>query len=149
LVDALDLDVEDRLRIDTEAGLALEVARERGLAGALVRAPSIANACVLDASLACAPLVAVRDPRVGSDDLVRERAELGVALLDPTARRHAVGLVAEAPRKELIELGEHLLAQQAAVQLAHAVHAEAPDDREVRHAHVALRAMLHDRHSLD
>ena len=67
----------------------------------------------------------------------------------PAARRHAIGLVIEALGKHLSEILDGRRAQQSRMNGGNAIRAVRADDREIRHAHLALRAFLENAHSLD
>ena len=75
-----------------------------------------------------------------------QRGELGIAQQQPAAGRHAVGLVVEALGEHLGEVGDRLLAEQAAVDLGHAVGAVRSDDRQVGHPDLAGRGLLDQAH---
>ena len=64
-------------------------------------------------------------------------------------RRHAVGLVAEFPGPELVEVLEHVALQELGMQAGDAVDRMAADACQVSHAHVALAALVDDGHAPD
>ncbi len=122
--------------------------REVYLVGALDRAPALAERRVVDERLDRAKLVEVADPAV-ADRLVEQARELRVREHDPAARRDAVRLVREALRPQLVEVAEHVALQELGVQLGDAVHRVAADAGEMRHAHVALAALVDQRQGRD
>ena len=67
----------------------------------------------------------------------------------PTARRDAVGLVAELLRPQLVEILENVALQKLGVQCGHAIDGMAADAGQVCHAHIALVGLLDDRHAPD
>ena len=66
----------------------------------------------------------------------------------PSPLRDAVGLVAEFLRPQLIEVGHQARLDQFGVQLRHAVHRMAADDRQMRHADLGFVTFLDDRYAL-
>ena len=80
---------------------------------------------------------------------VMSSASVGVGEPDEAARRDAVGDVRELAGEELVEVGQHLVAQQLGVQLRDAVDLRAGDGREVGHPHRAVRVLADDRHGAD
>ena len=105
LVQTLDLNVEDRVGIDLDTLALLDPRGEVDLVGVLDLAQ--AREHVVGASLGeVREHGEVADPRVGTGDLVEEGGQAGVALLEPAARGHAVGLIVEALRPDGVPLLE-------------------------------------------
>ena len=73
--------------------------------------------------------------------------DLGIALHQPAARGHSVGLVHELARGELREVPEQGLAEQARVQRGHAVDLVAANDGQMCHAHLRLAPLLDQAHA--
>ena len=73
---------------------------------------------------------------------VSERGEPGVGQQQPAPRGDAVGLVVEPLGEQPGEVPQHGLPQQPGVELGDAVGAVRPDDRQVRHPDLLLRALL-------
>ena len=95
LVEPLDLDVEQRLRIDDDAGALPDQGGQPVLVGGLDRAPLGLKLGVGRPRLDQRQLrLEIRDPLV-ADGAREQRCQPGVAEHDPPARRHAVGDVAE------------------------------------------------------
>ena len=80
---------------------------------------------------------------------VMSAASDGVGEADEAPGRDAVGDVGELAREELVEVGQHLVAQQLGVQLGDAVDLGAGDRGEVGHADGAVRVLADDRHRAD
>ena len=85
----------------------------------------------------------------GADGLGDEVGQPRVREPDEPPRCDAVRHVRELARVELVEVGQHLLAQQLRVQLGDAVDLRARDGREVGHAHRAVGELADDRHVAD
>ena len=91
----LDLHVEDRVGINLDTLALLDPGGEVNLVGVLDLGQALED--LVSAGLGeLGQLGEVADPRVGAGDLVEEGGQAGVALLEPAARGHAVGLVVEA-----------------------------------------------------
>ena len=146
LVDALDLHVEQRVRIDRRCRCAArDQLGEVALVGALDLAPLRAERRVVRERLELAAARSrslIQPSPIASRDQTRQPR---IAQHHPAARRHAVRLVAEPLRPQLVEVLQHVLLQQLRVQLRHAVDRVAADAREVRHAHVALAVLVDQR----
>ena len=146
LVEALDLDVVDRVGVEPDAVVALRPLRERDLVRALDRRELAEEAVVADEALEAAELVELGDPAVA--DLAADEAGEGrVGLEEPAARGDAVRHVAELLRPELVEVAEQVLLEDLGVELGDAVDGRGADHGEVGHAHVALAVLVHERHA--
>jgi hypothetical protein len=120
LVEALDLHVEERIRIDGHAELALDELGERLLVAALHRGEARAEGGIVDVLLEALEALEIGDPLV-ADALGDERGEARVAGLEPAPRGDAVGLVVEALRPELVEVAEQVALDELGVELGDAV----------------------------
>ena len=147
LVDALDLDVEHRVGIHGDAGPAPDDVRESCLRRALHPLPVFAESGVLRERLERPEPAVIAGPRV-ADPPRRELREPRVRKHEEAPGRDAVRHIRELLRHELVEVLEHRLLQQLAVQRRDAVDRVAADAREVRHAHVALAALVDERQPL-
>ena len=149
LVDALDLDVEERRRVDRDAGALADAARERLLVGALDRAPSVLEGGVVGERLERAKPRQIGHPALADAVSSRSRARARVAEDQEAARRDAVGDVVEALGPELGEVPEHGLPQQLGMQRGDPVDRVAADGREVRHAHALVARLVDQRQARD
>ncbi|MNV28761.1 hypothetical protein D3C71_1199620 [compost metagenome] len=137
LVDALDLHVEHRRRIDrnpqplvnqvgqgffTVQPLFGKSFAERGLLGERLKAEQ--------------PFFGIVQ-QFRTEGIDQHRGQLGVGLIQPPAEGDAVGLVVDPFRVELVQLGEHRFAHQLRVQPGYAVDAVGTKKRQVAHAHAA------------
>ena len=129
-VDALDLHVEDAVRIEDDAGLALDVIGQTHLVAALRGGKVVAELLVVGRRAQF-----LQAPPVLAEALVDQGRQTGVGLAQPATRRDAVGLVVETLGEELGKIGKDGLHHQVGVQLRHPVHPMAADNRQVRHAH--------------
>ena len=148
-VDALDLHVEDRGRIDDDAGALLDQTGQRGLVGVLDLAPLGAEIRVVDQRLELAQLRTGRGSSSSPMRCVMQCARRGFDEHHPAPRRHAVGLVGELLRPQLGEVVEHVALEQLGVQRRDAVDGVAADAGQVRHAHVALAGFIDERQARD
>ena len=74
--------------------------------------------------------------------MIRDQpAQLRVRQREPAARRHAIGLVAEFLRPQLIEVLQHVRLEQLRVQRGHAIDRMAADAGEVCHAYLAVAVL--------
>ena len=113
LVDALDLHIEDGIRVDGHAGALADERGQRALVGALDLAPLGAKVRVLGQRLEPAQLARDLDPAV-ADGARDELRQARIGQHHPAARRHAVGLVAEFLRPQLVEIAQHVALEQFA-----------------------------------
>mmetsp|Transcript_1100 Transcript_1100/g.3068 ORF Transcript_1100/g.3068 Transcript_1100/m.3068 type:complete len:926 (+) Transcript_1100:706-3483(+) len=149
LVDALDLDVEQRVHVDVLAVHALDELRELGLLLALDRRPLGLERLVGRVLAQLLQALHVVDPAV-ADGVGDEGRQLGVAPRQPAAGCHAVGLVLELGGEDLVEVVQDLVLHDLRVDGGHAVHGVGRHHRQVRHAHHLLAgALLDDRHAGD
>jgi hypothetical protein len=148
LVDALDLAVEDRGRIDDHAGCRSEPLGNLRLCFALGVADSVVKTAIVRERPEPLQLGEVGDPALADrlGDAARQRR---VGEQEPAPRRHAVGLVAEALGVHLGEVLDCHRAQQAGMDGGDAVGAVRADDREICHADLALSPLLDQAHALE
>ena len=145
-MDALDLAVEDRVRIGRDAGRRLEPVDEARLRFALRIAARLVEGAVASEAPQLGEPVKIGDPALadrGGDD-ARER---GVAREQPAPRRDPVGLVVEALRKHLGQVLRDARSQKLRMDRRDAVGAVRAHDRQVGHAHFGLGAVLDDAHA--
>ena len=131
-MDALDLHVEHERRIERDAGFAQHIVGQAHLVGMLDGGKGVAEPLVVGQWLDLLQMVEVEPPGF-ADPLVEQRCEARVGLRQPASWCDAVGLVVEAVRIELGEIGKDRLHHQVRVQLRDAIHAVAADDGEMRH----------------
>ena len=144
-VQALDLDVEERLGVHLHAGALLDEGGEAALGRELHRAPLLLELRVVRQRLQFAELVEVAQPAV-ADAVGDELGEGRIADGHEPARGDAVGDVAELLRPELGEVAHHRLLEQLGVQPRDAVDAVAADGGEIGHAHIPRAALVNERH---
>ena len=126
-VQPLHLDVEERLRIDADAGSLLDERGQRALVVGLDRLPLALETAVGGQRLEARELVLqVGDPAV-ADVPGDQRAQLRIAQHHPAPRRHAVGDVDELVRRHRVEVAQHRLLEQLGVQRGDAVDGVAAD----------------------
>mmetsp|Transcript_1099 Transcript_1099/g.3058 ORF Transcript_1099/g.3058 Transcript_1099/m.3058 type:complete len:928 (+) Transcript_1099:706-3489(+) len=132
LVDALDLDVEQRVHVDVLAVHALDELRELGLLLALDRRPLGLERLVGRVLAQLLQALHVVDPAV-ADGVGDEGRQLGVAPRQPAAGCHAVGLVLELGGEDLVEVVQDLVLHDLRVDGGHAVDVRAAHHGQVRH----------------
>ena len=81
----------------------------------------------------------------GPDAISDQLGQARIALHQPAARRHAVGLVVDPLRIEFVEVAEDRLLHQLGVQRRHAVDRVAADERQLSHADTAAAALVDQR----
>ncbi len=148
LVESLDHDVEHVVFADVEAVALAQDAREPALVAGLDRGELLAELGVGGERLEAAQPLEVDGP-AGAERLGDELGERRVGEADEAPRRDAVGDVGELAGEELVEVVQHLVAQQLGVELSDAVDLGAGDGGEVGHPHRAVRVLGDDRHGTD
>ena len=143
-VDALDLHVEQAVRIDLQADGRGNVLGQALLVGQLDGEEFVAERGVFGQRPQPAQLVQVEPPAV-ADVAVDQPAQPRVGMGQPAPRRDAVGHVGEALGPQAGEVGEDGLDQQLGVQRRDAVDLVAADDGQVGHAHAALARFVDQR----
>ncbi len=144
LVDALDVDVEQRGRVDLDTCALGDERRERVLCRAALARERLAKRGVIGERHQ-------RTQRVGiflhlrPDDLEEKCKKRAVRLEQPAAERDAVGLVDDLVRMNRVQVAEHRLAHETGVQRRHAVDAMRAEEREMAHAHAALARFVEHR----
>ena len=136
-MEALDLHVEDRGRVEHDAGRLLDVGGETVLVGPLGLLHALEEGRVVLERDELLELHGVIEPPV-TDGVGNETRVCGIGLGEEPTMRDAVGLVVEHLGIELVELVEHGLLENRGVQRGDAVHGVAEDDGEVRHADLAV-----------
>ena len=132
-VNALDLYVEDAVRIEDDAGLALDVVGQTHLVAAFRSGKVVAELLVVGRRAQLLQAIQI-EPPVLAEALVDQGRQTGVGLAQPATRRDSVGLVVETLGEKLGKIGKDGLHHQVGVQLRHPVHPMAADNRQVRHA---------------
>ena len=147
-VEALDLDVEERVGVDIDAEALADVVGEGLLVTALGVAEGADEGGVGGEVLKAAELREVADPAV-ADGAGDERGEARVGLEEPAALGDAVRLVGELGRPHLGVVGEDAFAEQLRVEGRDAVHRRGADDGEVGHADLLAALLVDDAHALE
>jgi hypothetical protein len=144
LVDPLDLDVEQRGRVDHHPGPVAYLLRQPPLVVGLDPDPPLLEAgLVREADQPLQP-GQVLGPAL-ADGLVEEPAQLRVAEQHEAARGHPVGLVGELLRPQLEEVMQDIALEQLGVQGGHAVDGLAADAGQVRHPHPLVARLVDQR----
>ena len=148
LVDALDLHVEHRVRIDDDAGQLLRQLRQRELVAALDRLEAFEQEPASSTNSSSSPqLVEIADPAV-ADGARDQRRQRPIRVQQPAARRHAVRLVVEALGTELVEVRRERRLHQLRMQRGDAVDRMAADHGQVAPCAPAAIAVVDDRDAL-
>ena len=143
-VDALDLDVEDRARIDLRRHALADEIGELLLVAALDRREALAEGGIVGQRIEIGDLLdVVEEGR--ADRIGHKFGEAGIGLHDPAARGHAIGLVLDPVGIEQVEMVEHRLLHQFGVQGRDAVDGMAADEGELAHAHAPAIALVDQR----
>ena len=148
LMDALDVNVEQRGRLDRDAGQVAKQAREP----LLVLRPhgGVAAGEFRVGRFLFQPREAFRIVQHAVAELLaQQRHQPFVRLEQPAAEADAVGLVDDPRRRNLGEIAEHGLAQKPGVQRRDAVDAMGADEGEMPHADAAVRVLVDQRDAGD
>ena len=135
LVQTFDLDIEDRLRVDLNPGTLLHKLSQMNFVGLLDIAISLTERRIVSIFFQVDQLVEVIGP-LFFQRLIQQRGQRRVALLDPAARRDAVGHVMEFVRPQLVIFREQIFYHQIRVQRRHAVDSKAAHHAHVGHTHL-------------
>ena len=148
LVQALDLDVEERVGVESELPGVRRILRKIDLVEPLHGGDTLDESRVVGELLEVHELVEIGDPR-RADRLGDERREARVALVKPASGRDAVGLVREFRGGHLREVTEHVALEEIGMERGDAVDGMGADDGKMRHRDLLLRAFFDDRHATD
>ena len=146
LVDALDLDIEHRGRIEHHAGVMLNHIGQALLVGQANSPPALLEGRIVSQRLELRQALQIGLPAV-ADRLGEQVSQLRVGAGDPATRGHAVGLVVELLRPHFVEVAEQAGGKQIGVQLGHPVDREAADDCQPGHANLRLATLFDQRHA--
>ena len=138
LVDALDLDVEDRVRVEPQSHAVADEMREAVLVLALHLGEGVLEGRVVGVLLEVAERVDVVE-EARADGVDEQVGQAGVALLEPAARGDAVGLVVDAVGEHAVEVLEDRHLEQVRVHRRDAVDRVRADEGEVAHPAPAAR----------
>ena len=142
LMQALDLHIEQRLGIDGDAPLVLQVAGKILLVQPLDLGQLPQAFLVVHIGAQAGQQVKI--VQVSITDAVADKAiQAWVGLHQPAAAGNAVGHIAELLRHQPVKLVEQVVLQDLTVQLGNAVDVVAAHHAQVCHAHLALAQDLH------
>ncbi len=144
-MDALDLHVEHRNRIDQHADFLLDDLAQPNLVAELHLGEALLKVGGIGEAFQLAQFLEIGDPGL-ADGFAEQPRQRGIGLQQPAPRRHAVGLVAESLRPKLGEFRDQRRAQQVGMQGGDAIHGVGADDGQVRHAHLLLESLFDDGH---
>ena len=137
LMQALDLHVIDRFRIDLVALVLVEPVREFLLLRVLPVDNALQKSRILRVGKELLELLRVGLPAF-ADLFADQLGELGIALDDPSAESDPVGLVVELLGIELVEIVELCILKDLRVKSRHAVDRVAVVNVQMGHMHVAV-----------
>ena len=138
-MDALDLNIENRIGIHANPVVLLDISGERSLAELLDLLKFGKERLVVYHVVQDIHLLRMTVPAMTADGLVNERRELRVRAHEPATVRDAVRLVVEEARIVLIEVMQRRRLQDVRMDLRDAVDTVAADDGEARHMnHIIL-----------
>ncbi len=138
--------VEHRCRIDDDAESRPNDGREPRLLRTLDGAEPCSKAGVLGQRPETREIREIADPR-RPDPFADQGRQGRIGLVQPAARRDAVGDVDDPVREEPVEVREDGALHQRGVNLGHAVDVMTADGREMGHAQPAVAPLVHDRHT--
>ena len=137
-MDALDLDVEDAVRIDIDAIVLFDVLRESFLAQVLDGAELLEERLILYVVVEQVELLRMTMPAAAADGRIDEVRELRVCAHEPAAVRDAVRLVVEHARVVLVEVVQCRGLEDVRVDLRDTVDAVRADNRQTGHVDHAV-----------
>ena len=147
-MDALDLNIEQGVGIEADVHGPAHIFRERNLVGALDLEKPLLETCIRSMGVEVGQGFGfVQEPL--ADRLFQKSGQTGIALVQPAARRDAVGLVVDTIRILTMQVGENRLLHQFGVQGRHAIDAVRTDKGQIGHAHPALSALVNQGNGRD
>ena len=136
-VDALDLDVEDRVRPHVRIVAVADVAGQDFLAVLFDPRQLFLEGRVVGKGHEVLELRRRPAPAV-TDGIVDERRQLRIGFDEPAAMRNAVGLVREAVREARVELVQRRILEDLRMDFGDAVDAVAAEDGQMSHVDLAI-----------
>jgi hypothetical protein len=147
-MDALDLDIEQACGIEAERERRAHVIRQTGLRLQLAGQEALSESWIIRERGQPFELLRFPDPRL-ADRIGEQRSQGRIDLFQPSAMRHAIGLVLKTLGPQRGEIRDERLGDQPGMQRGYAVHRVAPDNREVRHADTLPPAFPDEGHALN
>jgi hypothetical protein len=147
-VDALDLHVEQRPRIDLGPEALVDQVREDFLVGAPLRCEALLKRCIVSEICGAGQGVGIVENAL-PDRLDQEIPQLRIGFMQPAPERDPVGLVDDAVGIERLQVAEHRAAHEVAVQGRDAVDPVRPEKRQVPHPDEAAMALVDERDGTD
>ena len=144
-MDALDLDVEQRGRIDLDVEAFADQPRQRDLVVMLDAAELLLERAVAGAGLEKLKLGWIVEHGFAAG-LAQQIGQFWIGQRQPAAEGDAVGLVGDASRIKMIEIVEHGLLHQVGMHRRDAVDAVRADERQLPHPHPAAGPFVDQRH---
>ena len=143
-VDALDLHIEHRARVDLQFECGADIGRQRFLIGALDRHEALLKSRIIrQRAQPFQRLGVIQHPL--AHRLPQQLGQAGIGLMQPAAEGDAIGLVHDPPGEEHVEIVKHRLLQQVRMQGGDAIHLMAADKGEMAHPHPARMALADQR----
>mmetsp|Transcript_57884 Transcript_57884/g.108455 ORF Transcript_57884/g.108455 Transcript_57884/m.108455 type:complete len:495 (+) Transcript_57884:347-1831(+) len=154
LMDALDLDVDQRILINVQIQLLLHKSRKLRFGSLLHVHPLRVELRVLLELEHCFQLCHVSQPLMGAQVLGEDGAQCGIRTVHPTTRSHPVGHVDDLiglaqVAAVLVELRERLLLDDLGVDGCNAIHLVRAHDRQIAHSDLLDVSLLEDAQRLD
>src|SRR5262249_50654589 len=135
-MDALDVNIKERIGIDGDVALAMDVLREALLSQVLDPAPAILKDAVVGVGFQASESLQIPYP-IFADRLVQKRGKGGIRQSHEPSRRDTVGLVPELFRPHVMEVSKHRVLEQFGVELGNAIDCEASDASQIGHSHAS------------
>ena len=137
LMQTLDLNVEDRVRIDIHAVMLVDIVRKALLVAQLNAHELLLRLLVVDEETKLRNLGEICDPLLA--DLVGDPgSKLRIAVEQESSLCDTIRLIAEFLRHHVIEILQNVLLKDLRVKRCNAVDRMAADDREIRHADLTV-----------
>src|SRR4030095_336357 len=145
LVQPFHLDIEERLRIDNDAGAFLDKAGQGALVVGFDRLPLSLKTGIDGKGLDAFKLFLQSGYPSIADLAGNQRAQLRIAQHDPAPRRNAIGHIRKLFRHYGVEVAQHVLFEQLAMERRDAIDRVAADAGEMRHAHIPFSGFIDQR----
>ncbi len=144
-MDALDLDVEQRVGVDLDVEAFADQPRQHQLVVVLDAAELLLERVVAGAGLETFKQGGIVEHGFAAG-FAQQIGQLRIGQHQPAAEGDAVGLVGDAPRIKMIEIVEHGLLHQVGMHRRDAVDAVRADERQLSHPHPAAGPLVNQRY---
>ena len=143
-MDALDLDVEHRRRVDPRIQPLAQKVGQRRLVRPLYRDEFLLKRRVVGKGIEVAQRFGIVQKRL-ADRLANKAGQSRIALHQPAAIGHAIGLVVDAGRIKIVQVGKDRDLHQVGVQRRYAIDAMRSSESQIAHPHAPVATFVDQR----